>query len=54
MKAPSKRTLRAVVILGIFVLAFGMYISAEAGADTATAALLALTVALMIAGILTG
>lgn|GEM_PF-4755127 len=54
MSKPSKRTIRVVVLIGIFVLAFGMYISTEAGSDSVTAALLALTIALMVAGILAG
>ena len=54
MNMPSKRALRVTVLIGIFVLAFGMYISAEAGSDPLTIVFLTLTVALMGAGILAG
>ncbi|MDQ3541623.1 MAG: hypothetical protein M3440_13150 [Chloroflexota bacterium] len=54
MSIPSKRTIRIVVLVGFFVLGFAMYVAAEAGSDPLTGILLALIVALMIAGILAG
>ena len=54
MSIPSKRTVRIVVLAGFFVLAFAMYAAAESGSDPLTAVLLALIVALMIAGIYAG
>ena len=54
MSIPSKRTIRIVVLVGFFVLAFAMYAAVEAGSDPVTAVLLALIVALMIAGIFAG
>lgn len=54
MSRPSKGTIRIVVLVGFFVVAFALYGSAEAGSDPVTLVFMGLLVALMVVGILAG